>query len=127
MGEPTKEAQGFFYSCVMLRVEVFDSPAALGEALGAEIARDLREARTKVIGLATGSSPVPTYEKMAQELRNGEAKAVVSYNLDEYIGLSTDHPQSYASFMRTHLLQHVPFKASHFPEQGREREYDEAI
>lgn len=112
----------------MLRIEVFDSPQALGEALGAEISSAVKAAQIRVLGLATGSSPVPTYEKMVQELRDApEAQAVVTFNLDEYLGLSADHPQSYASFMRTHLFQYVHFKECHFPQQGKEAAYDEAI
>ncbi|MBQ8406901.1 MAG: glucosamine-6-phosphate deaminase, partial [Clostridia bacterium] len=59
-----------------------------------------------VLGLATGSSPIGTYENMAKDHReNGTSyKKVKSVNLDEYVGLTTDHDQSYAYFMRTNLF-----------------------
>ena len=61
------------------------------------------------LGLATGSSPEPMYEELAAMYSRGEisfAKAS-SVNLDEYVGLSADHDQSYAYFMRKHLFDKV--------------------
>ena len=62
-----------------------------------------------VLGLATGSSPIGTYENMAADYReNGTSyKNVVSVNLDEYVGLTADHDQSYAYFMRKNLFDNV--------------------
>ncbi|MBY0013540.1 glucosamine-6-phosphate deaminase [Paenibacillus typhae] len=62
-----------------------------------------------VLGLATGSSPVTVYARLVEMHRKGLvsfAKAS-SYNLDEYVGLPVDHPQSYRSFMNEHLFNHV--------------------
>lgn len=62
-----------------------------------------------VLGLATGSSPIGTYENMAKDYReNGTSyKNVKSVNLDEYVGLTADHDQSYAYFMRTNLFDKI--------------------
>jgi glucosamine-6-phosphate deaminase len=62
-----------------------------------------------VLGLATGSSPIGTYQNMAKDYReNGTSyKGVTSVNLDEYVGLSAEHDQSYAYFMRTNLFNHI--------------------
>ncbi|MBQ8375405.1 MAG: glucosamine-6-phosphate deaminase [Clostridia bacterium] len=62
-----------------------------------------------VLGLATGSSPIGTYQNMAKDCReNGTSyKGVTSVNLDEYVGLTADHDQSYAYFMRTNLFDHI--------------------
>ncbi len=62
-----------------------------------------------VLGLATGSSPIGTYENLAKDYReNGTSyKQVSSVNLDEYVGLTADHDQSYAYFMRTNLFDHI--------------------
>ena len=62
-----------------------------------------------VLGLATGSSPIGTYQNMAKDYReNGTSyKEVSSVNLDEYVGLTADHDQSYAYFMRTNLFDHI--------------------
>ena len=62
-----------------------------------------------VLGLATGSSPVGTYQELRRKYEAGmlDFSAVRSVNLDEYVGLSPDHEQSYARFMRENLFDHV--------------------
>lgn len=66
-----------------------------------------------VLGLATGSTPVGMY-KMFKEDRL-DCRHVTSVNLDEYIGLAPDHPQSYHHFMEEKLFDDVPFKENHLP------------
>ena len=62
-----------------------------------------------VLGLATGSSPIGTYQNMIKDHKeNGTSyKGVHTVNLDEYVGLTADHDQSYAYFMRTNLFDHI--------------------
>ena len=62
-----------------------------------------------VLGLATGSSPIGTYQNMAKDHReNGTSyKDIVSVNLDEYVGLTADHDQSYAYFMYENLFKNI--------------------
>lgn len=62
-----------------------------------------------VLGLATGSSPIGMYQNMAKAYKNGEVsfKNVSSVNLDEYVGLTADHDQSYAYFMRENLFKYI--------------------
>ena len=62
-----------------------------------------------VLGLATGSSPIGTYQNMIKDHKeNGTSyKNVHTVNLDEYVGLTADHDQSYAYFMRDNLFNHV--------------------
>ena len=62
-----------------------------------------------VLGLATGSSPLGTYEKIAEKNRAGEIdfSKVKTINLDEYVGLSGDHEQSYRYFMNNNLFKHI--------------------
>ncbi len=62
-----------------------------------------------VLGLATGSSPVGTYQELIAKYQAGELdfSQVSTVNLDEYVGLEKDHDQSYAYFMRTNLFDHV--------------------
>lgn len=62
-----------------------------------------------ILGLATGSSPIGTYKNMIEDCKNGGAsyKNVHTVNLDEYVGLTPDHDQSYAYFMRTNLFDHI--------------------
>ena len=62
-----------------------------------------------VLGLATGSSPVGTYQELVRRCQAGELdfSQVRTVNLDEYVGLNRDHDQSYAYFMRDNLFDHV--------------------
>ena len=62
-----------------------------------------------VLGLATGSSPIGMYKELIARCNSGEIsfKNVKSVNLDEYVGLSADHDQSYAYFMSHNLFNHV--------------------
>ncbi|MGV8071277.1 hypothetical protein PJO50_29580, partial [Mycobacterium kansasii] len=64
----------------------------------------------KVLGLATGSTPVTIYDRLvASDL---DFSQLTSVNLDEYVGLSADHPQSYHYFMQQHLFDAKPFAHS---------------
>ena len=67
-----------------------------------------------VLGLATGSSPVGAYQKLIQWHRAGilDFSACWAVNLDEYVGLTKDDPQSYAYFMRTNLFDHIDLPES---------------
>ena len=62
-----------------------------------------------VLGLATGSSPEGTYKYLIDWYNQGDLdfSGITSVNLDEYVGLTADHDQSYAYFMRKHLFDHV--------------------
>lgn len=74
-----------------------------------------------VLGLATGSSPVGAYKKLAQLNKNGEIdfSAVTSVNLDEYVGLDGSHNQSYRYFMNDNLFNHINIdKAKTFVPNG---------
>lgn len=78
-----------------------------------EIIKEELENGLKVIGLPTGGTP----ETMYTALRNSalDFSEVVAINLDEYIGLEADHPQSYKYFMDEHLLNTKPFKETYIP------------
>ena len=62
-----------------------------------------------VLGLATGSSPVGMYRRLAEQYRQGllDFSAVTSVNLDEYCGLNPEDPQSYRYFMEENLFRHI--------------------
>ena len=64
---------------------------------------------TAVLGLATGSTPVGTYQNLIKKYEAGELdfSKAVSVNLDEYKGLSGEHDQSYRYFMNHNLFDHV--------------------
>ncbi len=61
-----------------------------------------------ILGLATGSSPIGMYQQMIKDCKNGVSyKNVSTVNLDEYVGLTADHDQSYAYFMKDNLFDHI--------------------
>ena len=68
-----------------------------------------------VLGLATGSSPIGAYRQLIEWYRKGDIdfSQVSTVNLDEYVGLTPDHPQSYALFMRENFFDHVNIPVEH--------------
>lgn len=71
--------------------------------------------RTKpncLIGLATGSTPLPLYRELINRERSGKINfsQVHTANLDEYKGLGPNHPQSYRKFMQDNLFDHISIK-----------------
>ncbi|MGC9942143.1 MAG: glucosamine-6-phosphate deaminase [Verrucomicrobiota bacterium] len=80
------------------------------------IARRLKEKPDLVLGLATGSTPLTLYRQLV-ELKLDWRK-VKTFNLDEYIGISPQHPQSYHNFMWENLFRHVNIsvKNVHIPD-----------
>lgn len=62
-----------------------------------------------VLGLATGSSPIGLYKEMIKdhEVNKTSYKDVVSYNLDEYVGIDENHSQSYRTFMNENLFNGI--------------------
>ena len=62
-----------------------------------------------VLGLPTGSSPIGVYSELVNLFREQKVsfEHVVTFNMDEYVGLSPDHEQSYHYFMWSHLFQHI--------------------
>lgn len=62
-----------------------------------------------VLGLATGSSPIGIYQQLIKWYEKGDVdfSGVKAVNLDEYVGLSAEHDQSYAYFMRHNFFDHI--------------------
>lgn len=90
-----------------------------------------------VLGLATGSTPIGTYEQLIRWYEKGDLdfSQVHSINLDEYRGLSPENDQSYRYFMNTHLFDKINIdKKNTFVPDGLEpdkekacRDYEEII
>ena len=89
-----------------------DSASACAE-LAADVAQLIRTkadtGETAVLGLATGSTPVPLYRELIRMHRDEglSFRNVVTFNLDEYYGLEADHRESYARFMNEQLFAHI--------------------
>ena len=82
--------------------------------------RQIHGKPASVLGLATGSTPIAVYAALVQMHGRGELdfSRVVTFNLDEYVGLAPDHPCSYREFMQQHLFGKVNLVAKniHFPD-----------
>ena len=72
-----------------------------------------KEARPFVLGLPTGSSPIGVYKLLVKANKEGRVsfKNVVTFNMDEYVGLPHEHDQSYWYFMHDNLFNHIDIPA----------------
>lgn len=98
-----------------MKIRIFET-AQEASVAGAEIIAEVMKSQDKtVLGLATGSTPVPMYKELIR--RNVEKELdftnVYSYNLDEYIGLDGTHDQSYRYFMNDNLFNHININKEH--------------
>ncbi|MHC4916390.1 MAG: glucosamine-6-phosphate deaminase [Planctomycetota bacterium] len=100
-----------------MRVIILNDAERVGQWTAAYIAMRINKFDPKpdkpfVLGLPTGSTPVPTYRNLIK--LNKEKKVsfrnVVTFNMDEYVGLPREHPESYWAFMYENLFNHVDIK-----------------
>ncbi|GAC56665.1 glucosamine-6-phosphate deaminase [Gordonia hirsuta DSM 44140 = NBRC 16056] len=114
-----------------MEVVITDHPE---QVLADIITEVVREGAT-TLGLATGSSPVPTYTELIRRHREEglSFRGMQAVLLDEYVGLPPNHPEAYARFIRDNFTDHVDFDAVHSPDgmaadaKGAAAEYDELI
>jgi len=97
-----------------MRILIYDNYQSLSKWVAHYIARKIKQAnptpdRPYILGLPTGSSPVGTYEELVALYNEGKVsfQNVVTFNMDEYVEISEDHPQSYHYFMWHHLFSHI--------------------
>ncbi len=120
-----------------MQVHVFRSADQVGQAAATLIAAQLLRKPDSILGLATGSSPIPAYEALIRMHQSGmlDFSHATSFNLDEYVGLAPDHPCSYHYFMQEHLFGRVNIRPEnvHIPDghaadlAAAAHAYDEAI
>lgn len=96
-----------------MKVIVVKNASELGKQAFNLLAKTVDEG-AKTLGLATGSSPVELYQEIVDSQL--DFSQMTSVNLDEYVGLSPENPQSYHYFMNQHLFQYKPFKRSYLPD-----------
>ncbi|MCK4240890.1 MAG: glucosamine-6-phosphate deaminase [Candidatus Atribacteria bacterium] len=73
------------------------------------VAKQIKDKPNTVLGLATGSTPEGMYRELVKMHKEGELdlSQVITFNLDEYLGLSPEHPQSYHYYMCENFFNHV--------------------
>lgn len=92
-----------------MKVTVFDSERVLARTLAVHIAAALGRNPSIVLGLPTGRTPIRLYHELGTLQRNGQAdfSSATTFNLDEFVGVTPEHPGSYHAFMREHLFSRV--------------------
>ena len=95
-----------------LKVKKVKNAEEMGKAAADEFEAVIHAKPACVIGLATGSTPLPLYRELIAREKAGKLdfSRVRSANLDEYKGLAPDHPQSYRRFMQENLFDHISIK-----------------
>lgn len=92
-------------------MEMIIKPTAqdASKAAARVVARCIHEKPSAALGLATGSTPLRLYEELVRMHREEglDFSQVVTFNLDEYVGLDRNHPQSYHTFMWEHLFSRI--------------------
>lgn len=83
-----------------------DEIATIGAGAYCRVLRDKPDA---VLGLATGSSPLPIYDELVRRYEAGEVSfaEATAFTLDEYVGLAADHPQRYRNVIATELTDRI--------------------
>lgn len=103
-----------------MEVIIQEDARSAGRRAADIITRLIRRNPRLVLGLATGSTPLPLYEELTRRHREEglDFSHVTTFNLDEYLGLPRDHPCSYHRFMRENLFDHinVPDRQIHIPD-----------
>ena len=101
-----------------MRIIIQPTAEAMSNWAATYIANKVNKSRSNpqkpfVLGLPTGSTPIGTYQHLVQLYKQGKVsfKNVITFNMDEYIGLPETHPESYHYFMHHHLFQHIDVPA----------------
>jgi glucosamine-6-phosphate deaminase len=89
----------------MAEVVIVPDAASGGAIVADEIARLIRANPASVLGLATGSTPLPVYEALASRLTGLDVSQVRGFALDEYVGIDPAHPESYRSVITREVVE----------------------
>ncbi len=120
-----------------MRVVILQSAEEVSRRAAEMFVAQLKRRPGAVLGLATGSTPLATYQRLIELYRSGQVSfaQATTFNLDEYVGLAPDHPQSYHHFMHTNLFSQIDVdpRRCHVPDGLAEdyfeygRQYEQAI
>ena len=97
-----------------MRIIIQESYGKMSQWAAAYIAKRINafkpsKERPFVLGLPTGSTPIGTYKELIHLYKMGKVsfKNVVTFNMDEYVGIPENHPESYHSFMWNNFFSHI--------------------
>jgi glucosamine-6-phosphate deaminase len=108
-----------------------DAASALVDEIDVLARARAKEGRRLVVGLPTGRTPIALYAQWVRRVRDGHEtlRNLVTFNLDEFVGVDADHPASCRAYMQRHLFAPIGLSRDdkHFPEPGRCEAYEAAI
>lgn len=96
-----------------MKVIIRNNATEASEWIASYIANKIKDNNGKcVLGLCTGSTPLEVYSMLSEMVKEGELtfKDVISFNMDEYVGIPEDHPESYHTFMHKNLFDKIDEK-----------------
>jgi glucosamine-6-phosphate deaminase len=100
----------------LIEVQNYDE---MSKVAAKKIIEQIQTKPNSVLGLATGGTPVGTYQYLIKDFTENQTsyEKVITVNLDEYVGLEGDNPQSYSYYMKEHLFNHIniPENQTHLP------------
>ncbi|MDA3872416.1 MAG: glucosamine-6-phosphate deaminase [Kiritimatiellae bacterium] len=103
-----------------MEIVIQSTPEVASRLAAQHIARQIREKPDSVLGLATGGTPRMLYRELIRLHREEglDFSQVTTFNLDEYLGLPPEHPQSYHQYMHENFFQFVDISSSrmHLPD-----------
>jgi glucosamine-6-phosphate deaminase len=119
----------------MAEVVIVENAEAAGTLVATEIVELIAQRADAVLGLATGSTPLPVYQALRTQLAGRDLSQVRGFALDEYVGLDPAHPESYRSVITREVIEplgldpqriHVP-NGAHATIQHAGDDYESAI
>lgn len=97
-----------------MRIVIHDNYEALSKWVAHHVAKRIKDFNPTpdnpfVLGLPTGSSPLGTYQQLVELYKEGKVsfQNVITFNMDEYVAIPEDHPESYHYFMWHNLFSHI--------------------
>ncbi len=95
-----------------MKIHVMENASQIGKAVGSLFVDAINEKPDITLGLATGASPIPAYKYICKAYEKGKVslKEVKTFNLDEYVRLPKNDPNSYYSFMHRELFDRTDIK-----------------
>lgn len=92
-----------------MKIEVYDNAELASKEAGNMMIKEIVQDDKLTLGLSTGSTPLHVYKHLIKAYKTGfiSFKDVKTFNLDEYIGIDRTHEQSYYSFMKNNLFDHI--------------------
>jgi len=94
-----------------VNVVVVNNFDRMSEEVAKIMIKQITQKPKSVLGLATGSSPLRVYKLLVEyHNRGADFSGLTTFNLDEYVGLSKEHPQSYRQYMNENFFSHVNIK-----------------